>query len=83
MELPDKSLITSAETTDQASPKEAIQTLDLNEATQTFQCHCIVRAYEQAKGNWSEAARNLNIDRANLVRMAKRLEISVKKTMHS
>jgi len=83
LELPDKSLIASAENTGQASQNEAIQTLDLNEATQTFQRHCIVRAYEQAQGNWSEAARNLNIDRANLMRMAKRLGISVKKTLHS
>jgi anaerobic nitric oxide reductase transcription regulator len=83
LELPDKSLITSAENIDQASQNEIIQTLDLNEATQTFQRHCIVRAFEQAKGNWSEAARNLKVDRANLMRMAKRLGISVKKTVHS
>lgn len=63
----------------QTTLNETIQTLDLNEATQTFQRHCIVSAFEQVKGNWSEAARNLNIDRANLMRMAKRLGISVKK----
>jgi anaerobic nitric oxide reductase transcription regulator len=83
LELPDKSVITSAENTELTTPNEAIQTLDLNEATQTFQRRCIVGAYEQAKGNWSEAARNLNIDRANLMRMAKRLGISVKKTVHT
>ena len=83
LELPDSSLLRPIGNTVQAASNDAIPTRDLNEATQAFQRQCIVRAVEQAKGNWSEAARNLNIDRANLIRLAKRLGISVKKTVHS
>lgn len=54
---------------------------DLKTATQEFQKHCIVSAVTEAKGNWSEAARSLNTDRANLVRLAKRLGISIKKSI--
>lgn len=84
LELSDKSLLPSSEKSGQVTiPDEIPQTTDLNEATQTFQRQCIVHAVEQAKGNWSEAARNLTIDRANLLRLAKRLGISVKKTIHT
>jgi len=55
--------------------------MDLKTATNEFQKHCILTAVTQADGNWSEAARSLKIDRANLVRMAKRLGISIKKSV--
>ncbi|AFJ01271.1 Anaerobic nitric oxide reductase transcription regulator NorR [Methylophaga frappieri] len=54
---------------------------DLKTATNEFQKHCILTAVTQVDGNWSEAARALKTDRANLVRMAKRLGISVKKSV--
>jgi anaerobic nitric oxide reductase transcription regulator len=54
---------------------------DLKVAINDFQKHCILMAVTQADGNWSEAARALKTDRANLVRMAKRLGISVKKSV--
>ncbi|KKL58541.1 hypothetical protein LCGC14_2224310, partial [marine sediment metagenome] len=73
----------SDENSAQVIIKDKIQIVDLNESTQAFQRQCIVHAVEQAKGNWSEAARNVNIDRANLIRLAKRLGISVKKTVHT
>lgn len=55
--------------------------LDLKTATNEFQKQCILTAVSQANGNWSEAARSLKTDRANLVRMAKRLGVSIKKTV--
>lgn len=54
---------------------------DLKSATNAFQKHYILTAVTQADGNWSEAARTLKTDRANLARMAKRLGISVKKSI--
>jgi len=55
--------------------------MDLKTATNEFQKQCILTAVTQADGNWSEAARSLKTDRANLVRMAKRLGISIKKSV--
>jgi len=55
--------------------------MDLKTATNEFQKHCILTAVTHADGNWSEAARSLKIDRANLVRMAKRLGVSIKKSV--
>jgi anaerobic nitric oxide reductase transcription regulator len=55
--------------------------MDLKTATNEFQKQCILIAITQADGNWSEAARSLKIDRANLIRMAKRLGISIKKSV--
>ena len=55
--------------------------MDLKTATNEFQKQCILMAVTQANGNWSEAARSLKTDRANLIRMAKRLGISIKKSV--
>lgn len=49
----------------------------LKAATEAFQKQLIVRAVSEAGGNWAEAARTLKTDRANLVRLAKRLGIEV------
>lgn len=54
---------------------------DLKMATETFQKQYILHALNQAEGNWSEAARLLKLDRANMIRLAKRLGIYVKKTI--
>jgi anaerobic nitric oxide reductase transcription regulator len=54
---------------------------DLKVATEQFQRQLILQALQQAHGNWSKAARQLGQDRANLARLAKRLGISVSKTV--
>ncbi len=51
----------------------------LREATEQFQRSIIIDALEQNKGSWAAAARVLSTDRANLNRMAKRLNIQVVK----
>lgn len=51
----------------------------LKASTEQFQRQIIVQALEQAQGNWSAAAKVLEVDRANLVRLAKRLDIRVEK----
>lgn len=56
---------------------EEIQDLGLREATDEFQRHLISETLTQADFNWSEAARRLHTDRANLTRLAKRLGLSV------
>lgn len=56
---------------------------DLKAATESFQRQLILQALQHTNGNWAEAARQLGQDRANLARLAKRLGISVAKTVMS
>ncbi len=56
---------------------------DLKLATDAFQRQQISAALQQAGGNWAAAARLLQTDRANLVRLAKRLGVEVQKTVQS
>ncbi len=51
----------------------------LREATEQFQRGIIIDALEQNQGSWAAAARTLSTDRANLNRIAKRLNIKVTK----
>ncbi|WP_370053691.1 nitric oxide reductase transcriptional regulator NorR [Neptunomonas sp.] len=51
----------------------------LRQATEVFQRLYIYQTLQEADGNWSEAARRLEVDRANLTRLAKRLGIQVKR----
>lgn len=51
----------------------------LKQATERFQSEMIRNTLSNHNGNWSAAARELNTDRANLTRLAKRLGISVTK----
>jgi len=55
--------------------------LGIKSATEDFQRQLISNALSQYDGNWSAAARELKTDRANLNRMAKRLGISIIKTL--
>ncbi|WP_462163259.1 nitric oxide reductase transcriptional regulator NorR [Pseudoalteromonas xiamenensis] len=55
--------------------------LPLKSATDDFQRALITSTLTQAAFNWAQAARLLDVDRANLVRLAKRLNISVKKSL--
>ncbi|WP_162048330.1 nitric oxide reductase transcriptional regulator NorR [Vibrio taketomensis] len=52
---------------------------DLRQATEQFQAQMIIETLQRANYNWAGAARELNLDRANLVRLAKRLGIQVTK----
>ncbi|ALZ74580.1 nitric oxide reductase transcriptional regulator NorR [Rheinheimera sp. F8] len=49
---------------------------DLKTATEAFQRQLIQQMLAQTNCNWAEAARRLQLDRANLMRLAKRLGIS-------
>jgi anaerobic nitric oxide reductase transcription regulator len=57
--------------------------LGIKSATEDFQRQLITEALEHNQGNWSAAARQLKTDRANLNRMAKRLGISIIKTVQN
>jgi anaerobic nitric oxide reductase transcription regulator len=71
----------------QASPDKAeldtAEIQDLKQATEDFQRQTIQQALDQAGLNWAQAARSLAMDRANLVRLAKRLGIEVTKQRNS
>ncbi|WP_277252882.1 nitric oxide reductase transcriptional regulator NorR [Neptunomonas phycophila] len=54
----------------------------LKRMTEVFQRQCIYRVLNEERGNWAAAARRLEMDRANLTRMAKRLGIHVARTVH-
>ena len=55
--------------------------LALKAAVDVFQRKLIIHALENNELNWSAAARELQLDRANLVRLAKRLDIKVTKRL--
>lgn len=61
------------------APEGTVETLDLKKATEDFQRLNIQQALDAADLNWAQAARSLSMDRANLVRLAKRLGIEVSK----
>lgn len=61
-------------TTELALPIPA--TLSLRDAVDQFQAQRISEALQQAGGSWTEAAKYLQLDRANLRRLAKRLGIT-------
>ena len=52
----------------------------LRDATDDFQRRLVSEALTQADFNWAKAGRLLQIDRANLTRLAKRLGLNVTKT---
>jgi len=56
---------------------------NLKEATDSFQRDLITSTLINNAGNWSATARQLNTDRANLVRLAKRLGIVINKHISS
>ena len=69
---------------DSEQPQEAaFETIDLRLETERYQKDRIRCALENTNGNWSQAARHLSMDRANLTRLAKRLGISVAKAIKS
>tara|TARA_R110001599_G_scaffold74653_4_gene205836 strand:+ start:199 stop:1785 length:1587 start_codon:yes stop_codon:yes gene_type:complete len=51
----------------------------LKTMTETFQKNHIIAALQHTSGNWTLAAKHLELDRANLTRLAKRLGISIEK----
>ncbi|MFT5708087.1 MAG: anaerobic nitric oxide reductase transcription regulator, partial [Oceanospirillaceae bacterium] len=59
----------------------ATQACSIRDATNQFQRQLILNTIEQQQGNWAKAARVLQVDRANLSRIAKRLDIQVTKTV--
>ena len=55
------------------------QPQSLKSATDLFQREQIIQALNSSSGNWTKAAALLELDRANLARLAKRLGINVEK----
>jgi anaerobic nitric oxide reductase transcription regulator len=55
--------------------------INLREETERFQRQLIKQTLSQESGNWAAAARRLSTDRANLNRIAKRLNIQVVKSV--
>ncbi len=51
----------------------------LKKSTEQFQQQLILQTLTRHQGNWAAAARELKVDRANLVRLAKRLGLQVVK----
>ncbi|TPV63847.1 nitric oxide reductase transcription regulator, partial [Klebsiella pneumoniae] len=59
--------------TETAAAAPATGNINLREATDSFQREAISRALEANQGNWAATARALELDVANLHRLAKRL----------
>ncbi|MBU1466184.1 MAG: nitric oxide reductase transcription regulator, partial [Gammaproteobacteria bacterium] len=73
--------IQNTETSQQVLDKQ--QTIDLRLETEAYQRNLIRKALEESEGNWTKAAQQLSMDRANLARLAKRLGIVVAKEIRS
>jgi anaerobic nitric oxide reductase transcription regulator len=71
-------LISGSDSHHQATFKE---TVNLRVATEQFQRQLIIQILAKESGNWAATARRLSMDRANLNRIAKRLQIEVLKTV--
>ncbi|WP_444941627.1 nitric oxide reductase transcriptional regulator NorR [Microbulbifer sp. ZKSA004] len=76
IEIPDDLVI-------QKPPQKPVESLseaiDLRGETENYQRELIGRALAETDGNWSKAAKLLSVDRGNLVRLAKRLGVYIKK----
>jgi anaerobic nitric oxide reductase transcription regulator len=59
----------------------ALGSINLREETDRFQRKLIGQTLIEESGNWAAAARKLSTDRANLNRIAKRLNIKVVKSV--
>ncbi|MBS3799195.1 nitric oxide reductase transcriptional regulator NorR [Pseudoalteromonas sp. BDTF-M6] len=59
----------------------AIPPLNLRAAVDDYQKALIKQTLHQYQGNWSQAAKHLGVDRANLVRLSKRLGIRLEKVV--
>ncbi|NMP17592.1 nitric oxide reductase transcriptional regulator NorR [Thalassotalea sp. Y01] len=57
----------------------AAESINLKQHLDGYQRQLIKQVLEQEQGNWSKAAKRLQIDRANLQRLAKRLNIVISK----
>ena len=55
--------------------------INLRDETEQFQRQLIKQVLTQENGNWAETSRRLSVDRANLNRIAKRLNIKVIKSI--
>ncbi len=64
---------------EEANTTAKMPDLTLREAVDQYQARLITAAVAAQKGNWSAAARVLSVDRGNLHRMAKRLNITIDK----
>lgn len=62
-------------------PSVNLPELSLRQATENFQVNLIKQTLIEHNMNWSSAAKQLSTDRANLVRLAKRLGIQIKKEL--
>ncbi|MAX53431.1 MAG: nitric oxide reductase transcriptional regulator NorR [Methylophaga sp.] len=63
------------------NPSNSLPNMSLKAATEAFQKRVIAHTLQQTDGNWAMAAKQLQMDRSNLIRMAKRLNITVQKNM--
>lgn len=64
-------------------PPEASDKISLREKLKSYQIRLINSALEKNNGNWSAAARDLDMNRSNLHNLATRLGIRRKRTKHS
>ena len=55
--------------------------INLRQAVDDYQRQIVKRALQAHRGNWSRTAKHLGVDRANLIRLAKRLQIHVEKVV--
>ncbi|PUA27898.1 MAG: nitric oxide reductase transcription regulator [Cellvibrio sp. 79] len=70
-----------AQLTETAAPEPIPVDQSLKDATEKLQKQLIIQALESSAGNWTQAAKILDLDRANLARLAKRLGVKLEKKL--
>lgn len=65
----------------ESSEVQREQPINLRHALDDFQRNLVRQSLTLHDGNWSKAAKHLSVDRANLIRLAKRLGVSVEKVV--
>ncbi len=73
----------SSITTVVAGSDQTLPDQSLKDATANLQRQLIIQALETSAGNWTQAAKILELDRANLARLAKRLGVRLEKKLTS
>lgn len=69
------------ENSNQLATTPLANNISLKQATDTYTQQLIIQQLKQHNYNWASTARSLQVDRANLTRLAKRLGISIKKSL--
>lgn len=81
LDLIDTPVLSTASPAPNTAQEQPLALQPLKDATENLQRQMIIQALERSAGNWTQAAKTLDLDRANLARLAKRLGVKMEKKL--